>query len=98
MKVKTNLGSQIVKRVQLTKKVEAIIRGLLENTADDLFVHEMNLILPDQESQIILLSDLYVSLRLSSPYKRPIPHTQSLKYLQNELSVYFNEYLLSRSY
>lgn len=96
LKVKTNLGSQIVKRVQLTKKVEAIIRGLLENTADDLFVHEMNLILPDQESQIILLSDLYVSLRLSSPYKRPIPHTQSLKYLQNELSVYFNEYLLSR--
>lgn len=97
LKSKTELGSKIVKRVQLTKKSEAIVRALLEDSADDIFITEMNSILPDQQSQIILLADLYVSLRVSTPYKRPIPHLQTMKHLQNDLSVYFDEFLLARS-
>ena len=56
----------------------------------------MSLLLPDQESQIVLIASLYVTLRTSRPYKRPSPHRAAIKFLTEDLSSFYNEYLLQR--
>jgi HD-GYP domain-containing protein (c-di-GMP phosphodiesterase class II) len=96
IKDKTELGAQIAKRMQLAQKCLDIARAHLEGTADEKFLKEMLIIQPDIVAQIILLSDLYITMRQSKSYKRPYPHSQVLKLFTNELGNYFDFELKER--
>ncbi|MDO9629984.1 MAG: hypothetical protein Q7I99_08800 [Acholeplasmataceae bacterium] len=96
LKEKTELGSKIAKRMQLAQKCEDIARAHIEDTANENFLKEMLVIQPDIEAQIILLADLYITMRGPKPYKRPMAHNIVLKSFQTELSNYFDYDLKER--
>ena len=56
----------------------------------------MLLIQPEIEAQIILLSDLYITMRSHRSYKRPMAHSIVLKQFQGELGNYFDYDLKER--
>ncbi len=96
LKEKTELGSLIAKRMQLAQKCEDIARAHIEDSANEKFLKEMLLIQPEIESQIILLSDLYITMRGPKPYKRPMAHSIVLKSFQTDLGQYFDHDLKER--
>lgn len=96
LKNKTELGSQIARRLQLAQKCEDITRAYVEETINEKFIKEMLDIQPEIESQIILLSDLYMTMRAVKSYKRPMSHNIVLKAFQNELGTFFDYNLKER--
>jgi HD-GYP domain-containing protein (c-di-GMP phosphodiesterase class II) len=96
LKEKTELGSQIAKRLQLAQKCEDIARAHIEDTANEKFLKEMLIIQPEIEAQIILLADLYITMRGPKSYKRPMAHGIVLKSFQSELVNYFDYDLKER--
>ena len=96
LKEKTEQGALIAKRMQLAQKCLDITRAHLEGTADEKFLQDMLVIQPEISAQIILLADLYITMRKSKPYKRPMPHSQVLKLFSNELGNYFDYDLKER--
>jgi hypothetical protein len=96
LREKTELGAKIAKRIQLAQKCIDLTRSALEETLDDKLIAEMNHIQPEIESQVILLSDLYLTLRDPKPYKRPLTHVMVMKLFNGELGKCFDENLLSR--
>ncbi len=96
LKEKTELGSKIAKRMQLAQKCEDIARAHIEDTANEKFLKEMLVIQPEIESQIILLSDLYMTMRGLKSYKRPMAHNLVVKLFQSELGNYFDYDLKER--
>ncbi len=96
LKDQTELGSRIAKRIQLAQKCEDIARAQLEDTANEKFLKEMLLIQPDIQAQIILLCDLYITMRSHRSYKRPMAHSIVLKLFQQELGHFFDYDLKER--
>lgn len=96
LKDQTELGSRIAKRIQLAQKCEDIARAHIEDTANEKFLKEMLMIQPEIESQVILLSDLYITMRSHRSYKRPMAHSIVLKQFQSELGNYFDYELKER--
>ncbi|MGE4320845.1 MAG: hypothetical protein AB7E61_05325 [Acholeplasmataceae bacterium] len=96
LKAKTELGSQIARRLQLAQKCEDIARAYIEETINEHFIKDMLDIQPEIESQIILLSDLYMTMRGPKSYKRPLAHSIVLKAFQNELGTFFDYNLKER--
>ncbi|MBN2267854.1 MAG: hypothetical protein V3569_02865 [Acholeplasmataceae bacterium] len=96
LREKTELGAKIAKRIQLAQKCIDLTRSALEETLNEKLIAEMNLIQPEIESQIILLSDLYLTLRDPKPYKRPLTHVMVMKLFNGELGKCFDENLMSR--
>lgn len=96
LKEKTELGSRIAKRMQLAQKCEDIARAYIEDTTSEKFLKDMLVIQPEMEAQVILLSDLYITLRSVKPYKRPMPHKDVLKAFRGELGNFFDYDLKER--
>ncbi len=96
LKAKTELGSRIAKRMQLAQKCEDIARAYIEDTLSEKFLKDMLVIQPSITAQIILLSDLYITLRSVKPYKRPYPHKDVLKAFRGELGNFFDYDLKER--
>jgi HD-GYP domain-containing protein (c-di-GMP phosphodiesterase class II) len=96
LKEKTELGAKIAKRMQLAQKCEEIARAHIEDTANENFLKEMLVIQPEIESQIILLSDLYITMRGLKSYKRPMSHSIVVKSFQTDLANYFDYDLKER--
>ncbi len=96
LKEKTELGAQIAKRMQLAQKCEDIARAHIEDTSNEKFLKEMLIIQPEIESQIILLSDLYITMRGPKSYKRPMAHSIVFKSFQTDLGAYFDYDLKER--
>lgn len=96
LKEKTELGSRIARRMQLAQKCEDIARAYIEDTSSEAFLKDMLLIQPEIESQVILLSDVYITLRTVKPYKRPMPHKDVLKAFRGELGNFFDYDLKER--
>ncbi|MCF7931789.1 MAG: hypothetical protein K9K93_01345 [Acholeplasmataceae bacterium] len=90
LKEKTELGSKIAKRLQLAQKCEDIARAHIEQTVNETFLKDMLQIQPDIESQIILMADLYITMREAKSYKRPLAHSVVMKLFQNDLHAYFD--------
>ncbi len=93
---KTIIGSVIIKRLQLEKKGEDIVRAHFEKTADADFIKEMNSIQNNRESQVILLCQLYDILRQPRNYKRDLKHTRAMDLLQLEFYPYFDPQIIDR--
>lgn len=96
LKEQTELGSRIAKRIQLAQKCEDIARAQIEDTANEKFLKEMLVIQPDRQAQIILLCDLYITMRSHRSYKRPMTHNMVLKQFKEELGNYFDYDLKER--
>jgi hypothetical protein len=96
LKEQTELGSRIAKRIQLAQKCEDIARAQIEDIANEKFLKEMLLIQPDIQAQIILLCDLYITMRSHRSYKRPMAHSIVLKLFQQELGHFFDYDLKER--
>lgn len=96
LKIKTELGTLIAKRLQLAQKVDDIARTHVEGAVTDEFILEMQQVQPELTSQIILLCDLYISMRGQQSYKRAYPNKIVLDLFEKEFNVYFNYQLLDR--
>ena len=96
LRERTELGAQIAKRVQLAQKCEDIARAHVEGTNSKEFLDEMLKIQPEIESQIILLSDLSITMRNVASYKRPLHHKAVLQLFQEDLGYYFDYNLKER--
>ncbi|MGE0003712.1 MAG: hypothetical protein AB7S88_04560, partial [Candidatus Izemoplasmatales bacterium] len=93
---KTIIGSIIIKRLQLEKKAEDIVRAHFEKTADQDFIKEMNSIQNNRESQVILLSEIYDILRQTRNYKKEIKHARAIDLIQLEFYPYFDPQIIDR--
>lgn len=93
---KTLLGTEIAKRIQLAQKAEDIARAHIEGVANEVFINQMKVIQPEIESQIILLCDLYVTMRSSKSYKRPYPNQAVISLFEKSFTPYFDSNLLER--
>lgn len=93
IKEKTRLGQKVAKRIQILQKASSIVRSHVENTADDNFIENMNDIQNEITSQIILMADIYVTLRSPSSYKRPYAHQTALNEIKKTYKPYFELHL-----
>jgi response regulator RpfG family c-di-GMP phosphodiesterase len=93
---KTIIGSVIIKRLQLEKKGEDIVRSHFEKTADQDFIKEMNQVQNNRESQVILLCQMYDILRQPRNYKRELRHSRAMDLLQLEFHPYFDPQIIDR--
>ncbi len=93
---KTLIGSVIIKRLQLEKKGEDIVRAHFEKTVNKDFIKEMNGIQNNRESQVILLSEIYEILRQPRNYKRELKHQRAIDLIQLELCPYFDPQIVDR--
>lgn len=90
------LGTQLVKRIELAQKSERIIRAHSENSVSPYFTSEMNKIQKNDDSDIVLLCDIYITLRDHTTYKKRYSHPHSMDIFKNNLSGYFDARLLER--
>ncbi len=93
---KTIIGSVIIKRLQLEKKGEDIVRAHFEKTVNKDFQKEMNGIQNNRESQVILLCELYEILRQTRNYKRELKHQRAVDLIQLEFYPYFDPQIVDR--
>ncbi len=92
----SELGTQLVKRIELSQKSLNIVRTHIEGNGTPSFINTMNKIQKNMDSDIILLSDIYITLRSAQSYKRPYPHKAAIESIKNEFYVYFDSNLLDR--
>ncbi|MDY0010560.1 MAG: hypothetical protein RBR96_02335 [Candidatus Izemoplasmatales bacterium] len=93
---KTIIGSVIIKRLQLDKKAEDIVRAHFEKTFNQDFIREMNGIQNNRESQVILLSHIYDILRQPRNYKRELKHQRAMDLIRLEFNPYFDPQIVDR--
>ena len=96
LRLQTEIGSQIITRIQLSRKCELIVRSILESTVDDSFVNQQRSTQNDDESQIILLCELYVTLRSFKTYKRAYNHQKSITNMEELFKIYFDPVIFDR--
>jgi response regulator RpfG family c-di-GMP phosphodiesterase len=96
LREKTELAATISKRIQLAQKCEDIARSKTEGILSQTFVYDMNKMQQEFESQIILLADLYYTMRAVESYKRPLTHLNVMKIFESEFVVFFDENLFHR--
>ena len=96
LKSKTELGALIAKRMQLAQKSEEIARAHVEGSINDAFLKEMLVIQPEMDAQIILLADLYITMRGLRSFKRPMAHSIVLKSFQHDLGQFFDHDIKER--
>ena len=93
---KTIIGSVIIKRLQLDKKAEDIVRAHFEKTVNKDFIKEMNGIQNNRESQVILLSHIYDILRQERNYKKKLNHGRAIDLIKFEFNEYFDPQIVDR--
>lgn len=79
IKDRANLGTLIIRRVQITQLIEHAIRNYLEKNLAKNIYYEKDLI-----EEIIFLSELYYRLRSPQEYKEPYTHDRAI-YLIKEV-------------
>ena len=96
IRTQTELGSLLISRLQLERKCEDIIRATFEGSNNDDFIKRMRNIQNNQESQIILICDLYVSMRSVKSYKKAYKHSLTMSYLEEHFKYYFDPIIFDR--
>ncbi len=96
LKEETKLGSIVISRLQLERKTEDIIRAHMDGSNDDAFTERMCKIQNDEKSQIIMISDLYITLRSIRSYKRALNHNTAINYLKDTYRIYFDPQIFDR--
>ncbi len=92
----TELGSRLISRLQLKRKGEDILRATFEGSDDDNFIRHEREIQNALESEIILICDLYVSMRSVKPYKKAYNHKNTIAYMEKSFKIYFDPMVYDR--
>ena len=93
----TELGSRLISRLQLKRECEDIIRKTFEMAVDEAFVRRIKSAIKDSvASQIILICDIYVTMRAIKSYKKAYSHTMTMKYFNDYYKVYFDYEIMER--
>ena len=90
LKEQTDLGSIIISRLQLERKCEDIVRYTFEGSNTDEFVQKMKKIQNEVSSQIILICELYVTMRSIKSYKKAYNHKLTIQNMTERFRVYFD--------
>ena len=90
LKEQTDLGSIIISRLQLERKCEDIVRYTFEGSNTDEFVQKMKKIQNEVSSQIILICELYVTMRSVKSYKKAYNHKLTIQNMTERFRVYFD--------
>jgi len=93
---KIQRASMIAKRIQLASKASDIVRSFYEQTLDQNTIEAYNKIQPELESQIILICDIYITLREPNSYKRPESHNTTIERLNKHFKVFFDDFIFER--
>lgn len=96
LRQQTELGSELISRIQLERKCEDIIRATFEGSNNDEFIRRMREIQNNTESQIILICDIYVSMRSVKSYKKAYNHKLTMNYLEEHFKIYFDPVIFDR--
>ncbi|MDE6661022.1 MAG: hypothetical protein K2J93_04320 [Anaeroplasmataceae bacterium] len=96
LKDQTSLGSIIISRLQLERKCEAIIRSTFEGSNTEEFIKRMNSIQNEISAQVILMCELYVTMRSIKSYKKAYSHKVTMQYLSEHFNVYFDRNVFER--
>ncbi len=96
LRMQTELGSELISRFQLERKCEDIIRATFEGSNDDEFIKRMREIQNDRDAQIILICDIYVSMRSVKSYKKAYNHKLTMNYLEEHFKFYFDPIIFDR--
>lgn len=96
LRSQTSLGSIIISRLQLERKCEEIIRATFEGSNNDDFIHRMKNIQNEIASQIILICDLYVTMRSIKSYKKAYNHKLTFQYMTEQFKSYFDITIFER--
>ena len=89
IKVKTTLGSDIIKRIEPTQMRSNLVRAYTESTITPERMRQFINKEQDIDSQIILLADIYLTLRSAKSYKRPYTHNNSISLIENQIGPFF---------
>lgn len=92
----TALGSTMISRLQLKRKAEDILRATFEGSDTDDFVKHEREIQNTEEANIILICDLYVSMRSVKPFKKAYNHKNTIAYMEKSFKVYFDPFIFDR--
>ena len=93
---KTKLATTIVKRLQLAKKAEDIVYRYFQGVLDKRFVEKMLLSPNDYIPNIILLSEIYSTLRVDTSYKKALTHQRAVELIENGFNIFFDQNLITR--
>ena len=96
LREQTSIGNEIARRLELRRKAEDIYRSNNEGWSSDEFVKKTKQIQNNRDSNIILLSELYIILRSPRNYKRTYSHDTSMKLIKEVYYIYFDNDLIDR--
>lgn len=96
LRTQTELGSQLISRLQLQRKCEDIIRAALEVVDTDEFIQNQREIQNNMESQIILICEMYVTTRSVKSYKRAYNHQKAISFMESKCKIYFDPVIFDR--
>lgn len=96
LRKQTSLGSVIISRLQLERKAEEIIRATFEGSNTDEFIERMKKIQSEISSQIILICELYATMRSVKSYKKAYNHKLSMQYILEQFRLYFDATVFDR--
>lgn len=97
LRSETELGSKLISRLQLKRECEDIIRKTFEKAVDEAFVRRIKATIKDDvDAQIILICDIYVTMRAIKSYKKAYSHSKTMEYFNDYYKVYFDYEILER--
>ena len=96
LKEKSTLGASIVKRMELSQNVDTIVRAFVDTNYNDENIKAIINNHNDLNSQILLIADIFYSLRKMAPYKRPYNIKTTTEIINKYIAPFFDETLMMR--
>lgn len=97
VKTKTSLWIELIKRNNLERECETILRATYEKANDDSFRLSHSMVNEDIILQIVLLCEIYVTLRRPDKrYKNAYSDEGTIKFMEENIRYYFNPNLFDR--
>lgn len=96
LREQAKLGNELIKRLELERLADNVVRLSVEGSINESLTEGKYINHKSEEEQIILLSDIYVTLRSLRSYKRPYPHKMTIETLKSEFAKFFDTYLFER--
>ena len=92
----TDLGEKLIARIELKRKSEDILRHVLDNASDDDYIKKTRNSLTNINDQIILICEIYISMRSVRRYKKAYNHKNTMATLEKSFKVYFDSLVFDR--
>ncbi len=96
LKEQTDLGSIIISRLQIERRLENIMRAPFEGSDTEEFILSMKSVGFDTPTQIIMICDLYVNMRNIKSFKKALNHKLSMQYMTDRFKIYFDDNIFER--